>query len=140
MNCFGYALESKPLPSFMVSQTASVESFYEITIEPKVKSMGRQCRKLTSSSSYIRPNEYKIAMRIGIDIPDEGGKNDMHFMVQTNTGGWAHKMGRNPSQYLGNINPTTYSWDYYRYNSDGEYTAYIVNGYDSPTLYFAVTR
>ena len=111
-----------------------------------VKSMGRQCRKLSASSSYIRPNEYKIAMRIGIDIPEKepNGRpkptNDMHFMVQTETDGWAHKMGPYPSQYLGNINPTTYSWDYYKYNSAGEYTIYIKNGYNSSTLYFAVTR
>ena len=74
-------------------------------------------------------------MRIGIHEYELSGGEigfdlDYHFMVQTSSGGWAHKQGALASEYLGLINLNTRSWD----------QGSIPNYYDSETIYLAVSR
>lgn len=63
-----------------------------------------------------------IAFRVGKKpkLNMEWGKpegyiiQDYHFIMQNNTGGWAHKLNTSPSVYLGDINPDNNStaWSY----------------------------
>lgn len=92
----------------------------------------RTVRKL-ASSDRINTNEYLIVMRIGSHRVQGQLVTDYHFMVQTNSGGWAHKPGPRPSQNLGNINPSSYNWSFGT-TSDSYYYAYF---YDSTPIYFA---
>lgn len=73
-------------------------------------------------------------MRIGIHTKQEGNNEivacDFHFIVQTNSGGWAQKQGTHASEYLGLININNRNWNKNNY----------VNFYDSETIYLAVTR
>ena len=92
----------------------------------------RTVRKL-ASSDRINTNEYLIVMRIGSHRVQGQLVTDYHFMVQTNSGGWAHKPGQRPSQNLGNINPSSYNWSFGT-TGDSYYYAYF---YDSTPIYFA---
>jgi len=134
--CFSYALEILDPPQLILSPFDTVNTLYEYQVYPYITDMlGRGCRKLSSQYSAVGENEYRIAMRIGIheyELNDGGLGYDLdyHFIVQTNSGGWAHKQGLYPSEYLGLINLNTRSWD-----QDSK-----INFYDSDTIYFAVTR
>lgn len=92
-------------------------------------------RILTSRTAPINAEEHRIALRVGwhdfnsnghVDL--NGNEADYHFMVQTNTGGWAEKHGQQPSINDGTINPSTFSWDL------GSYKGF----YNSTTVYLAV--
>lgn len=142
-NCLGYVLELSSNCRPLLDKDDTLQTFFDLRVKPEAESKGKKCRKLSSQTAYIRPNEYKVAMRIAPDayVNDLGRRvNDYHFMVQLNTGEWAHKMGKQPSERLGNINPSTYSWDLALYNSDGSLSAYQEDFYHKPTFYFAVTR
>lgn len=142
-NCLGYVLELSSNCRPLLDTDDTLQTFFDLRVKPEAESKGKKCRKLSSQTAYIRPNEYKVAMRIGVEMKIPNSSiiiNDYHFMVQTNTGGWAHKMGKYDSEYLGFINPTTYSWDYYKYDANGNKKDFIANGYSSDTFYFAVIR
>ena len=136
-NCVGYALcmDSAVIPLFntgnvTLSETAAAALMTDYLIDNGyVSSM----RKLSSATSSISSNEYRACFRIqrkAVYIDDIGtyGFDQYHFLVQTNTGAWAHKMGDSASQLLGNINPSTNAdwWDY-------------VVSMSTPTLYYAIT-
>ena len=137
MNCLGYALEINDWIRVPISYGDSVETVYSRVASKVSNDYGRRCRRMNAKDDYLRSNEYKIAMRVGsrkkIDqtsgLPIE--YMDYHFMVQVNTSDWAHKRGSGSSQFLGHIDPSSYDWGSL-YGYDGFY--------DSPTLYFAVTR
>lgn len=121
----------------------TVDTYYERKIVPYIESLNRKCRRLLNACGYISPHEYKIALRVAPDTyaGDLGWKiNDYHFMVQISREEWAHKMGKHPSERLGKISPSSYSWDYVKCDSNDEEYYRQTNFYASPTLYFAVTR
>lgn len=134
--CFSYALEISNSPQISLSIFDTVDTFYEYQVYPYItNTLGRSCRKLTSQYSSVGSNEYRVAMRVGIheivlSDTELGYDFDYHFVVQTSSGGWAHKQGLYASEYLGLINLNTHSWD----------QGSKVNFYDSDTIYFAVTR
>ena len=130
VNCFGYALELDYTPSLYMAYGDSVQTVYN-RVAAEVNKLGRGCRKLSSKDAYIRPTEYKIAMRVGSHKINGVERLDYHFMVQVNRSDWAHKRGGSPSAFLGAINPSTIDW--------GELYGYS-GFYDSATIYFAVTR
>lgn len=133
--CFSYALEVSDNPPFRVSPYETVDTFYDYQVYPYItETLGRSCRKLSSQYSPIGSSEYRVAMRIGIHTKQEGKDEivacDFHFIVQTNSGGWAQKQGTHASEYLGLININNRNWNKNNY----------VNFYDSETIYLAVTR
>lgn len=129
VNCLGYALNINKYVSnayIDMNHNDSVEAVFNKVKAYIVNDLGRECR-LTTYNSLLRPNEYRIAMRVA----NYSETNfDYHFLVQLSNGGWAQKQGPLPSENLGSINPTTYNW------SNGG----ISNYYNSSTLYFAVTK
>lgn len=126
VNCLGYALELNVWVNPAMNYGETVDTVYNRVVT-EAKKYGKICRKLSSKDAYLRPYEYKVAMRVG----SHNGNFDYHFMVQVKQNGWAHKRGQTPSEFLGAINPSTYNWG----------SLYgVSNFYDSSTLYFAVTR
>lgn len=87
---------------------------------------GRNSRLISSSTSFVNFNEYRIALRTG----NQYGIYDYHFMFQTNIGGWCEKHGSQPSIYDGYINPSTFRWD----------LGSLKGFYNSNTVYLAVKR
>ena len=93
---------------------------------------GKTARSISSATSTINSNEYRIVTRVGYhNVPGYGWTWDYHWMRQTSSGGWCHKPGQNPSANLGNINPSTYSWDL---------GTLYTNFYDSATKYIATPK
>lgn len=93
---------------------------------------GKTARSITSATSTINSNEYRIVTRVGYhNVSGIGWTWDYHWMRQTSSGGWCHKPGQTPSVNLGSINPSTYSW-----NLGTLYT----NFYDSATKYIATPK
>lgn len=66
-----------------------------------VKSLGRTIRIIDGYDSPIYSNEYRIALRTGV--------NDYHFMLQLNNGTWAHKPASFPTRIEDGYNPTLFS-------------------------------
>ncbi len=124
-NCFGYALRVTEFIS--LSTIEHTDDFEKVTnkVEAYIESRGRACRQIEGTGAMLHLNEYIIAMRVAYD--DNDLFLDYHFMELT-TDGWAHKQGQTNSVLLGNINPSTYSWD----SGNSE------NYYNSETVYFAV--
>ena len=133
INCLGYALERNDCPKLTMSYNESVHSVYN-RLESLIRTtMNRSCRKLSSKDDLIHPTkEYKIAMRVG--------PMDYHFMVQTNTGGWAHKQGGCNSRNAGMINPSTFDWKQPTVVDSNYNVVAEKSYYNSETIYFAVTR
>jgi len=131
-NCYSYALGyynasynpgdfSTPFIQLSVYAVANA-------VESDLKNLGRGCRRIDSFNSPIRDTEYRIALRVS--DPEGALFWDYHFMVQTDTGGWAEKHGPGGSTvYHSSGNPTTLSWDCDPY----------VGFYNSDIVYFAIT-
>ena len=144
VNCFSYAMgwDRWINPGSAKKENRDgdylLDRHYEY-LEGLITANGMQCRRLSSKSSYVRPNEYKIVVRSGdhdVSLP-----KDSHFMVQINTGAWAEKMGELPSENLGFISPETYSWNYILPDPvTGEPVNYFTGFYDSPLMYIAVWK
>ena len=98
--------------------------------------MNPGCRPLESYDSPIAHNEYRIALGVsdyeevywlGFILTEV--KWDYHFMVQTNSGQWAEKVGACGKTILHEYgNPDFISWDRtgmggYNYTSDIKYFA-----------------
>lgn len=94
----------------------------------------RTARVVSGPTASLSPFEYLIVVRAGVhDCDSDGvieignGEADYHFMVKNSNGGWSHKPGSYPTEYLGNINPSTYNWKLgsynYFYNSTPVYLA-----------------
>ncbi len=136
INCFGYALELSESPRVTLRGCRSIEDFYNWMVYPYItETLSRECRLLASAYSKLEPDEYRVALRIGIHSATE---YDYHFWVQTSDGGWADKPGSFDSRYHGFVNPALASWDLTKL-IDGNYE--IIEGYyNSNTIFFAVTR
>ena len=132
-NCLGYALELTTLVTIgFDGPNETVETTFSKIQQYVSETLGRNCRRINSPYSLISQNEYRVALRIGIDYWGFRTIYDYHLMVQTNNGGWAHKQGsENPSEFLGLINPKTQVW----LIGHAE-----IEVYSSETVFFAVTR
>lgn len=134
-NCYWYAIgmpESGYSISFDVEKAQDVEKFFGHVKEMfEELNPGRTCRQLNSKDDLINSaKEYKVAIRTYYNpenndplVPDI----DYHFVMQLNTGEWAHKPGSLASQNLGFVDP-----------SDLTNTT-IWAEYNSPVLYVAFT-
>ena len=98
--------------------------------------MGRSARIIEGPDSPIESNEYRIALRVGKPrvVVVNGQRRidwDYHFMVQTSSGGWAEKCGRQgATRYHAYGTPDTISWD------RGSYRGY----YEGRIVYLAITK
>ena len=150
VNCFGYALKVDKWiePNYCYQNPTTLEYnlglYYNRSIEPAILTQGLHVRRLKSGNDYIRPNEYKIVLRCGEqEIPEYSysRKRASHFMTQISGGAWAEKIGKLPSENLGYINPSTYSWDYILPNETGTSSKNLYeNFYDSSPLYMAIWK
>ena len=133
-NCLGYALELYLSPGLAMYNNESVTTVFnrmESLVESKYD---KNIRKL-GTTDRLNTNEYLVAMRVGTHTVGNDIVVDYHFMVQLNNGYWAHKAGFLPSANLGNINPTTYTWNLFNTAGNVIYS----NFYSSETIYFAVS-
>lgn len=148
VNCFGYAMELKESPYLFINNYDIADTFFTREVVPYIKSKGWEVRVLRSEDELIRPNEYKVAMRIVIgyyfylESKNQGFlKNDYHFVVKTSTGEWAEKHGEPPPANLTGVTDLDdYTWDFMLYNSDGTLGYWGKNAYTEPTIYFAVAK
>lgn len=143
-NCYAFVLGySSYGQSFSPGEFSDpyAESFLEHSLEAitfavlaDLRALGRSARIIYSYNAPIRSSEYRIALRVKIvrspTKPDLDW--DYHFMVQTSTGCWAEKAGRNTASVLygPDITPKTAPW-----SLDGE-----EKYYDSSIIYFAISQ
>ena len=136
VNCFAYAfgMDYKRdiiVPNGDYSDVYLVASIFVRELE----SDGYEIRYIESYDGPIDENEYRIAFRTNA--------NDYHFMVQHSDGSWSHKPGYLPSRKIDGENPSEVSWDQYKGSHLWGLIFYeellCENGYNSETLYFAVT-
>ena len=125
-NCLGYALSKdisivsyykSPTNNDAVQSDATMVNWIIGEISPYAN-----VRAIGNKNSSVNSNEYRIAFRVGKKpkLNMEWGKpegyiiQEYHFIMQNNTGGWAHKLNTSPSVYLGDINPDNNStaWSY----------------------------
>jgi hypothetical protein len=143
INCYGYAVGmdqwvnpgdiayyyGSPIEQ---GETPDVNTVAKYVLDDLSRTYRKESRIISSATASINSDEYRIALRVG----NQQGTYDYHFMKQCSDGGWCHKPSILPSEYLGNINPSTYSWDLYYF--DGSLA--ISNFYDSSTIYIAVKK
>ena len=128
-NCWGYALEQPNTHEpILASNSATLQQIKDFV---KAQSSNfAYVRELDGKDDYVYPYEYRIAFRMTRwQENTSSGLQSYHFMVQLNSGTWAHKIGSSSSAFLGWVDPDVDSsiyWD-------------TLNGSSSkPTLYFAV--
>lgn len=131
-NCLGYALELQEWVTIDY-EGQDVEETYSMISQYITETLNRGCRRLSSPYSTIESSEYRVALRTGVEYVGYRVIYDYHLMVQTNTGGWAHKQGSGDPEYLGIVNPKTIIWDL----GTGDV---VYDVYSSNTIFFAVTR
>lgn len=143
INCYGYAagfdwwIDPGDIAYYYGSpikngETPDVNTVAKYVLDDLSRTYRKESRIISSATASINSDEYRIALRVG----NQQGIYDYHFMKQCSDGGWCHKPGSLPSQYLGSINPSTYSWDLYY--TDGSLA--ISNFYNSSTIYIAVRK
>jgi len=129
-NCFGYALDINDEIELDENYGNGFwdDEHYKVTfinvLEFKLLLEGYIGRVLGSRLDGINPTERRIAFRI--QIHQNGGMFDFHFMKEHNNGLWSHKPG---------ILPTTLFTS--QLNPDMDQ---IWNNYNSSTLYFAISE
>ncbi|MCM0651081.1 hypothetical protein NBE98_22235 [Clostridium swellfunianum] len=135
VNCYGYAgnfgfaLNPGEVKGYKFSSGLPVKTIANY-IMYDMQSAGRSAR-IINQADVIYSNEYRIAIRTG-----ENTKHwDYHVVMQCSDAGWCDKPGQAPSRYLGQINPSTYSWDFKYNNGTVE-----KNFYNSETIYLAVSK
>jgi len=125
-NCLGYALSKdisivryykSPTNNEAIQSDETMVNWIISEIAPYAN-----VRSIANKNSSVNSNEYRIAFRVEKkpQLNMEWGKPEgyiiqaYHFIMQNNTGGWAHKLNTSPSAYLGNINPDNNSaaWSY----------------------------
>jgi RHS repeat-associated protein len=140
-NCYAYALGEKDW-RYVGGRPDAVTDFdvdsVALMVMDDVKKLGRSIRPLESYDSPIDSNEYRIALRTGVE--------DYHFMVQNSDGSWSHKPGQCKTRQIDGANPSVVPWDRILIDANIWYQFhYIVevdiepNYYDSKTLYFAIS-
>ncbi|MCL2512383.1 MAG: DNRLRE domain-containing protein, partial [Oscillospiraceae bacterium] len=136
LRCFGYVLEMTYSPELIMNYGESVETVFGKT-KTKIESLNsvnggkKRCTRLDSKDSWLRPDEYKVAMRVGSHNLLVEKTHGYHFIVQLNNGRWAEKAGDKDSKDLGAVNPDTMNWGL---------VLGIDRYYNSDTIYFAVTK
>ena len=102
----------------------------------------RPIRRITSATASVTSTERRICTRVGDKYVSISGAvyrvSDFHFMMQINTGKWAHKPGSLPSMATSITNPSSKAWDMYGKDSSGNPVVFITGFYDSTTVYFAI--
>ena len=139
-NCYSYVIGEygksyEPGEFSNTDMGMSVDSV-AAAVAADMEALGRGCRTLKRYDSPIEDNEYRIAVRV--HGPEQVWTMsglavlfDYHFMVQTDSGGWAEKQGsRGATRFYSTKNPAKISWD-----SDG-----MEGYYDSEIIYLAITR
>ncbi|HIZ84723.1 MAG TPA: RICIN domain-containing protein [Firmicutes bacterium] len=143
VNCFGYALNLDkwvyaPLCERGENNEYLIDYAKQAVLE-KIDGQNLHYRVLLGPNQYLRPNEWRIVYRSGKRELDNGRRAwSSHFMKQLDTSGWAEKQGKAPSENLGMIDISTYSWDLLEMNSEGELENNCTGFYDSPPIYIAV--
>lgn len=136
INCYGYASKfnsflnpgdicynyKSPISDGGTPDVDKVASY----VLKDMQKVNRPSRIISSPSAHVNPDEYRVALRVG----EQQDMYDYHFMLQCSDGGWCTKAGQTPSEYLGMINPSNYSWD----------LGPIKNFYNSKTVYFAIKK
>lgn len=131
-NCYSYAcnLDTKystvPALDYFYGYTYS-DQLFESSISDNIISgtigYGIGCRRIESHDAAIYNFEYRVAMRMKYN--SYGIIQGYHFMRQCSDGAWSDKLPTAPTIKRIDFNPTTDDWG---------------NGYDSKTIYFAVTH
>ncbi|WDV45937.1 hypothetical protein PV797_21025 [Clostridiaceae bacterium M8S5] len=150
VNCYGYVTRfnnaSDPGEQYYETDLnhfgKSVDEIAEY-VKKDFQRLYKTARIITSSTSPVNDDEYRIALRVGKH--KLGGKTrwDYHFLLQCSDGQWCHKPGSQVSEKLGNINPSTFRWDmpYFITKSDGSKELVYYEGfYDSKTIYMALPK
>lgn len=139
-NCYGYALGWNAFKNpgdiyYHDGATYTTSSTVTDVANNMIRDANRAQltpRTISSATASINSNEYRIVTRVGYHyISGIGWVWDYHWMRQNSTGGWCHKPGQTPSADLGNINPSTYSWNL---------GTYYNNFYDSTPVYIATPK
>ena len=87
---------------------------------------------LGSLDSELMPNQWLIAIRVGILTTSTGLKHDYHVWYRTNTGEWAHKEAAYAAETLGSDLPT---------NDDSEGWRNVIGMvYDSDPVYYILSE
>lgn len=136
-NCYGYALginnaiDPGTYSGSTIQEGASVSTLVTKVQNDMVSAFGGAGREISAYNATIYSYEWRVACRTGSAMIHSGSAYievwDYHFMLESSDKGWCHKQGSSPSAYLGNINPSNYTWD-----SSGFY--------NSVTKYLALNR
>lgn len=96
-NCYLYATEVSnksvnpgEISGRRLSTNFTVDELKENTISD-LRSLGRDAREVEGPNSYLKQNEYMIALRITEN--KKGASRDYHFMVRDDYGVWSEKKG-----------------------------------------------
>ena len=138
-NCYAYAIGEKKAtnPGQASNTNIKINDVQSVAkgVENDMKAKGRSVRRIVGPNDKIYENEYRIALRVGTQpfgVYSNGTlAYDYHFMVQTNTGGWAEKHGTGGDAILydSELTPDTIPWTLGGYNY-----------YDSEIIYFAISH
>jgi len=154
VNSYLYAINVRTAPLYapddglLIQRYANLASVRDAVLAD-VQSRGRSIRIIDGADAPIHPSsEYRFALRVGQNPLVHNGIVlgnvwDYHFMVQTDTGAWAHKQGWYQRATLaGYIDPATAYWPLeFDYEFNGNvYTASFENFFNSNTIFFAATR
>lgn len=170
INCFGYVLGLSATAEIynydgtkylFEHSILNYEDFVHIIelVKMRIESYyNLPARRIYNEHSPISSSEYRIAFRIGNlanqngilpkfkgDVTDEWN-DSYHFMMQNKYGYWSEKLGSFNSQMFTSpgYQPSLSDWNLYLEDRDNtlypEEIDYIVNFYDSPTVFFAVTK
>ena len=142
INCYGYAanLQSFLNPGDLAYTNGALHTGDSVNKVAGyvLADMGRKYRVdsriISSATASISSNEYRIALRVGHQNVNGSLVYDYHFLLQCSDGAWCDKPGAYRSRKLGNINPSTYSWDLLYTNGSVAKS----NFYNSSTVYIAV--
>ena len=138
-NCYAYAIGEKKAtnPGQASNTNIKINDVQSVVkgVENDMKAKGRSVRRIVGPNDKIYENKYRIALRVGTQpfgVYSNGTlAYDYHFMVQTNTGGWAEKHGTGGDAILydSELTPDTIPWTLGGYNY-----------YDSEIIYFAISH
>lgn len=127
-NCFGYAMfvDEVNINKLFWPSSHKSEDFSD-KFAGAINGTGKTCRRISSFTSPIESNEYRVAIRVP-NLLD--GIHQYHVIYQLSDGTWAGKDDKAPSQHFGYDNPSTTGvmWSNDAYSPS------------AGTIYFAVKR
>jgi len=124
-DCFGYAAGLNYELNISMSYHYDVDDIADIAIMYLDEGYNRNIYKIESYDAPIRPDEYRICLRIGNYYDEKQSPYvynnlecqvrsfDYHFLVQTNTGAWAERHATSPMDTNRDIrygNPSLFNW------------------------------